>query len=232
MPETTHVHYRSEWTEWHEIVPVPGCPIAAQAWPPKNCKGRYSAISAVQNHSLKGAVRQEVDEQATIAKGARVVVFNPANEAFPAVSRKLPLHLLFGVTEEMAVMQEEIFGPLLPVVGVADVGDAIEYVNRHPRPLALYWFGSNAANRERVLAETISGGVTLNDTLFHLAQEELPFGGVGASGYGAYHGERGFLAFTHEKPVFRQARINGAGLLTPPYGRIFDRVLSLIRRLG
>jgi len=165
------------------------------------------------------------------SKGARVVTINPAAETFASENRKMPLHVLFGVSDDMAVMSEEIFGPLLPVVSVRTLGEAIHFVNRHPRPLALYWFGTDCANRERVLNQTIAGGVTINDTLMHYAQEELPFGGVGPSGEGAHHGEYGFLTFTKEKPVFYQAAIKGTGLLYPPYGRRFERVLSLLKRL-
>jgi coniferyl-aldehyde dehydrogenase len=165
-------------------------------------------------------------------KGARVVEINPAGEEFPPAARKMPLHVVFGVTEDMAVMQEEIFGPVLPVVAASGVGGAIACVNRNPRPLALYWFGRDAGNRERVLTETIAGGVTINDTLMHVAQEYLPFGGVGASGYGAYHGEYGFLRFSKEKPVFRQSRLSGAGLFRPPYGGTFERLLALLRKFA
>jgi coniferyl-aldehyde dehydrogenase len=128
-------------------------------------------------------------------------------------------------------MQEEIFGPLLPVEACADLDDAIRRVNARPHPLALYWFGSDAARRERVLQETMSGGVTVNDTLLHFANEALPFGGVGPSGQGAYHGERSFILFSNEKPVFSQARIAGSRLLYPPYGAMFDRVLGVLNRL-
>jgi coniferyl-aldehyde dehydrogenase len=147
-----------------------------------------------------------------------------------AATRKFPPTLLVGVDERMAVMREEIFGPVLPVIAYDSLDDAIAYVNRHPRPLALYWFGTSGEHRDRVLRETISGGVAINDACWHVAQEYLPFGGVGASGMGAYHGERGFLAFTHEKPVFLQARFNGIALFRPPYGRRFEAVLALLKR--
>jgi coniferyl-aldehyde dehydrogenase len=165
-------------------------------------------------------------------KGARVFEINPASETFPAKTRRMPLQVLFDVTDEMTVMQEEIFGPLLPVVTVASLDQAIRYVNCRPRPLALYWFGSEIANRDRVLAETISGGVTINDTLLHIAQENLPFGGVGASGQGVYHGEHGFLTFSQEKPVYFQTTVNGASLLYPPYGRRVERILAWLKKLA
>ena len=136
-----------------------------------------------------------------------------------ATSRKFTPTLLVGANDGMAVMQEEIFGPVLPVVAYDSLDEAIDYVNRHPRPLALYWFGASREHRDRVLQGTISGGVTTNDACWHVSQEYLPFGGVGASGMGAYHGERGFLTFSKEKPVLHQARFNGIALFRPPYGR-------------
>lgn len=148
-----------------------------------------------------------------------------------AASRRFPPTVLHGVDDEMAVMREEIFGPLLPVLPYDSLDDAIAYVNARPRPLALYWFGRDAAHRERVLRQTISGGVTINDACWHVCQEYLPFGGVGSSGMGAYHGEHGFLAFTKEKAVLHQSRVNGIALLfRPPYGRRFEAVLALLKR--
>ena len=163
------------------------------------------------------------------AKGARVVELG---EQPDAARRRLPPALLLGVTDDMQIMREEIFGPLLPVLGYRGLDEAIDYVRMRERPLSLYWFGEDKANRDRVLAQTISGGVTVNDCLWHFAQEELPFGGVGASGIGAYHGEAGFRTFSKDKPVFFQARHNGMFLLRPPYGRVIERVVALLRRLS
>jgi len=164
------------------------------------------------------------------AAGASVVPMVAVADEQGAATRKFPPTLLVGADERMAVMREEIFGPVLPVIAYDSLDDAIAYVNRHPRPLALYWFGTSGEHRDRVLRETISGGVAINDACWHVAQEYLPFGGVGASGMGAYHGERGFLAFTHEKPVFLQGRFNGIALFRPPYGRRFEAVLALLKR--
>ena len=104
-------------------------------------------------------------------------------------------------------------------------------MNAHPRPLALYYFGDNAADTQRVLRETVSGGVTLNDTLLHIAQANLPFGGVGASGSGAYHGDYGFRLFSKEKPVFIQSRFSGAALLFPPYSKFTENMLGWMKKL-
>lgn len=129
----------------------------------------------------------------------------------------------------MKVMQEEIFGPILPVFACADTDNAIAHINANDRPLALYWFGKDNAARDQVLARTVSGGVTINDCLFHFVQANQPMGGVGASGIGAYHGEWGFRTFSKEKPVFLQSRFNGGALLHPPYGAMFERVLKMLR---
>ena len=134
--------------------------------------------------------------------------------------------------DDAKVMQDEIFGPILPIRTVDSLDEAIAYVNAHDRPLALYWFGEDRGARERVLANTISGGVTINDTLLHIAQESLPFGGVGPSGQGAYHGEFGFRQFSKEKPVFIQSRLSGVKLLYPPYGALTEKMLKILARIG
>ena len=166
------------------------------------------------------------------AKGARIVTINPAAETFDPARRKQPPVLVLGATPEMKLMQEEIFGPILPVLGYDRIEEAISYINRHDRPLALYWFGADSASRDKVLNQTISGGVTLNDCIWHIAQEDQPFGGVGASGMGSYHGEWGFRTFSKEKPVFTQPRLNGMFLMYPPYGKTFERMLGLLKRIA
>lgn len=165
------------------------------------------------------------------ARGARVVPIAPAGELEQPQRRKLRPALLLDVQAGMAVMREEIFGPLLPLVGYGTPEEAIAFVNERPRPLALYWFGRDAARQREVLTRTISGGVTVNDVLLHIAQENLPFGGVGDSGIGAYHGEHGFRLFSKDKPVFEQSRWAASALLRPPYGKKAERVIALLRRL-
>lgn len=145
--------------------------------------------------------------------------------------RQLVPHLLLDVSAEMTVMQEEIFGPLLPIVPYDSVDEALAYINRHDRPLALYWFGRDAAMQQRVLAQTHAGGVTINDCIWHLGQEDQPFGGVGASGMGSYHGEWGFRTFSKEKPVFIQSRFAGTKLFYPPYGKTFDLLLGVLKKI-
>jgi coniferyl-aldehyde dehydrogenase len=167
------------------------------------------------------------------AKGATVEVVNPANEDFGASNaRKMPLHIVTGVTDDMGVMQEEIFGPVLPIRRYAGIEDAIAQINRRDRPLGLYHFGPDAAERRRVLDRTIAGGVTLDDVIFHVSMEDLPFGGVGPSGMGSYHGQDGFRTFSHAKAVFKQARFDVAKLagLKPPYGKA--TMASVKRQMG
>ncbi len=154
------------------------------------------------------------------AKGATVEEVNPANEDFGQQNtNKMPLTIIRNPTDEMTVMQEEIFGPVLPVKTYTDVDEAIAYVNGRDRPLGLYWFGTDASEERRVLDRTISGGVTLNDVLFHVSAEELPFGGIGPAGMGSYHGTDGFRAFSHAKAVYKQPKLDVAKLagFVPPY---------------
>ncbi len=154
-------------------------------------------------------------------KGADIITVNPGKEDFGASnSRKLPLTIVRGATDDMTVMQEEIFGPILPVRSYAAIDDAIGEVNRRDRPLALYYFGTDDAECQRVLDRTISGGVTINDVIFHVSMEELPFGGIGPSGMGRYHGHDGFKTFSHARATYKQSKLDVAKLagLKPPYG--------------
>jgi coniferyl-aldehyde dehydrogenase len=162
------------------------------------------------------------------AKGAILLPLNPADEALPAERRKLPLTLVLNPTEDMTVMQDELFGPILPLVEVDNIEAAIRYVNDHPRPLALYYFDRDKSRARELLGRTVAGDVTVNDTMLHIVQEELPFGGVGPAGMGAYHGKRGFDTFSHLKGVFWQSRLNAAGLMSPPYGKRLDQLLSVL----
>jgi coniferyl-aldehyde dehydrogenase len=163
------------------------------------------------------------------ARGAAVIEIESVDSS-AAAGRQLAPTLLLNVTDSMRVMSEEIFGPVLPIVAYDTLVEALAYINRHERPLALYWFGQNSAARDQVLAGTIAGGVSINDTLLHIAQEGLPFGGVGASGQGHYHGEFGFRQFSKEKPVFIQSRFSGGGIIRPPYKPSIERVLSWLSR--
>lgn len=158
------------------------------------------------------------------AKGARLVMVNPSRELFDG-GRKRPVCLALNVSDEMQLMQEEIFGPLLPVIPYDNLPDAVAYVNQRPRPLALYFFDENRADIDYVLTRTHSGGVLVNDTLMHVAQDDLPFGGIGASGMGEYHGREGFLTFSKAKGVMIRPCFNSARFVNPPYGKWIHKLV-------
>lgn len=161
------------------------------------------------------------------AKGAEVVEINPTGENFSQQPHhKIPPHLVLNPTDDMAVMQDEIFGPILPVKTYGDTKEAVDYINAHDRPLGLYYFGEDAREKEMVLSNTTSGGVTVNDVIFHAAQEDLPFGGVGPSGMGAYHGHAGFLEFSHAKSVFTQTGSELLKMFRPPYGETYRKQVA------
>ena len=126
----------------------------------------------------------------------------------------------------MKVMQDEIFGPILPIKTYGSTQEAVDYINAHPRPLGLYYFGQDADEREHVLNNTTSGGVTVNDVIFHVAQEDLPFGGVGPSGMGSYHGVDGFREFSHRKSVYTQVGADLMAIARPPYGEKYRKLVA------
>lgn len=161
------------------------------------------------------------------AKGAKVIALAQSNAGD---RRVFPPTVVTGVNDSMKLMQDEIFGPILPLVDCASVDAAIDYINARPRPLALYHFDHDKRRTEKVLDRTVAGGVSINDTLFHFAQDELPFGGIGASGMGHYHGHAGFLTFSKQKSVFYQARWSALSLFRPPYGKLADRLVAWLTR--
>ena len=169
------------------------------------------------------------------SKGARVVQLNPANESFTAGNRVFPPTLIVGADGTMQAMQDEIFGPILPVIPYSSLEEALSFVNERPRPLALYYFDRNGSRIKQVLEQTVSGGVTVNDCIFHLPQHSLPFGGVGPSGMGAYHGFDGFETFSKKKGVFLESPLTGwflAATLKPPYSTWTDRMLAFLMGRG
>ncbi len=166
-------------------------------------------------------------------KGAEVIEVNPGNEDFSNANiRKMPLNILRNVTDDMQVMQEEIFGPVLPVKTYKNIDQAIDYVNENDRPLGLYYFGQDKGEQEQVLTRTISGGVTTNDVIFHVSMEDLPFGGVGPSGMGSYHAVEGFREFSHARAVYHQPKIDIAKLggFKPPYGKAVEKAVATMMK--
>lgn len=211
------------------------CKAVAQLFPTLSGNPDYAAIINQKHFNRLRNLAQQAE-----AEGAQVQWLESAaqlsSSAAPgwgdAVQRQMTPALVWNVHSGMAIMQEEIFGPLLPVITYDRLDDVIHAINAGERPLALYWFGNDDKLRDSVLRRTVSGGVTVNDTLMHVAHDNLPFGGVGPSGWGAYHGKHGFLRFSHQKSVFLQAKWSPASWLYPPYGAKFQRIMTLIKRLG
>ena len=182
----------------------------------------YAAIVSPRHHERLQAMLAAAEQG-----GAKLQVINTGGE--PGQHRQMPPVLAFNVPLDAKLLQEEIFGPILPVLPYDTLDDAITYINARPRPLALYWFGTDTAARDKILGSTVSGGVTVNDTLMHIAHENLPFGGIGESGWGSYHGEAGFLRLTMQKPVLVQSRWARGDLFYPPYGKRFEQVMGLLK---
>ncbi|MCP1247403.1 coniferyl aldehyde dehydrogenase [Gluconobacter oxydans] len=181
----------------------------------------YTAILNQHHYERLNGLIDNAEDQ-----GAQVIRLGSNSDE----SHVLAPVLLLDVTPQMTVMQEEIFGPVLPVLTYRALDEAIAFINERPRPLALYYFGDNRAERDRVLRCTVSGNVTINGALLHIAQDDLPFGGVGDSGVGAYHGKEGFIALTHPRGIYRQGRLSAATLLQPPFDRLTDVITNLLLR--
>jgi coniferyl-aldehyde dehydrogenase len=196
----------------------------ARMYPRLAGNAQYSSIVNARHRERLHALLDEARRA-----GAHVEEINPAGEDFSG-SPKVAPHLVVSADPSLRLLREEIFGPVLPVVAYRTLDEAIGYVNARPRPLALYMFDRDGAAIGRVLAETVSGGATVNETFLHVAQDDLPFGGVGASGMGEYHGRAGFDTFSKAKAVFHQPRFNLLGLFRPPYGPRFERLMRLLSR--
>ncbi|MCP5148466.1 MAG: coniferyl aldehyde dehydrogenase [Pseudomonadales bacterium] len=187
--------------------------------------GQFTSIIDASSYARLTATLEDAQ-----AKGAKVVNLAPAS-APDSESRLLPPHLVLDVTDDMTIMQEEIFGPLLPVRTYRNLDEVLAYIKRHDRPLGLYLFSNDKELQDRVIRNTISGGVSINDCSFHVAQHDMPFGGVGASGMGHYHGHEGFVEFSKMRPVFSQFRFTALPLLYPPYGKVFNALYKLMIKL-
>ncbi|PIQ40892.1 MAG: coniferyl-aldehyde dehydrogenase [Thalassolituus sp. CG17_big_fil_post_rev_8_21_14_2_50_53_8] len=194
----------------------------ARMYPTIRDNNDYTAVVNERQHQRLQAWVADAKE-----KGAKITVVNPANEDFTG-TRKMPLHLVENGTAEMKVLQEELFGPVMPGGPYRTPDDASDYVNDRDRPLALYFFSYDKTQQKKVLERTHAGGVTINDTLMHIAQDDMPFGGVGPSGMGHYHGKEGFIALSKAKAVHRKGRFNSGQFIYPPYG---GAIQGLIRKL-
>ncbi|MBN8649496.1 MAG: coniferyl aldehyde dehydrogenase [Caulobacterales bacterium] len=184
--------------------------------------------TAIINDRHYGRLMSYIDE----AKASGVKVIKIDGDETPINSRKIAPYLVINPDDNLKIMQDEIFGPLLPIKTYKNIDEAIAYVNSRPRPLALYYFDNDKNAQDRILNQTISGGVTINDVILHIAMEELPFGGVGASGIGAYHGKRGFLEFSHQKAIFKQSPFDNFLLKATraPYGKVLEKYLEFTIR--
>ena len=163
-------------------------------------------------------------------KGAKIRTAGDDDKQQLAKERRVPLTVVTETTPDMKIMQEEIFGPLLPIVAAETLDEALDTIQKRERPLALYWFGEDKNKREKVLRESISGGVSINETAWHVVQEDLPFGGVGPSGMGAYHGEAGFRSFSHMKGVFIQSKFSQGKNLFPPYTDKTRKMIGMMKK--
>ena len=198
--------------------------LVAQRYPDINSND-YTAIIDQRAYQRLQATLDDA-----IAKGATAVNLMPGQIADPAL-RKFPLTLLFNVSDDMLVMQREIFGPLLPVKSYQQSADVISYINSKPRPLAFYPFSHDKALQQHYISQIMSGGVTVNHAILHVGQHDLPFGGVGDSGMGHYHGYEGFLTFSKLRPVFYQGAYNSVSMLLPPYGKLAEKMTDWLIKL-
>jgi len=197
-----------------------------KAYPRLNNNQDYTSIISVDHFTRLNRMIEEARED-----GAEIISINPDGETLEPSARKIPPTLILRPNPKLSVMQEEIFGPILPVLSYEKIEEAIEFVQHRARPLALYLFTEKAREQERILRETVSGGVAVNEVLFHCVCETLPFGGVGASGMGSYHGQAGFDTFSHLKPVFIQPRFNFNFFLVPPITPMKRLFAKIFRKL-
>lgn len=197
-----------------------------KAYPRLNNNPDYTSIISADHFSRLNRMIEEAREE-----GAEIISINPDGETLEPSARKIPPTLILRPNPTLSVMQEEIFGPILPVLSYEKIEEAIEFIQHRARPLALYLFTEKTRERERILRETVSGGVAVNEVLFHCVCETLPFGGVGASGMGSYHGQAGFDTFSHLKPVFIQPRFNFNFFLVPPITPMKRLFAKIFRKL-
>jgi coniferyl-aldehyde dehydrogenase len=193
---------------------------------------RYRALSSIDYTSIIDArsfARLTHALEDARARGATLVQLLPG-APWDEASRKIAPHLVLDAPADCELMQREIFGPVLPIVGYEDIAEAVAFINARPRALAFYPFSRRRAIIKRLLEQVMSGGVCVNDALWQVGQHDLPFGGIGASGMGHYHGREGFITFSKLRPVFYQARVSGMRFLWPPFGALADKILNFLSR--
>ncbi len=198
--------------------------IVSKRYPTAESKDFTSIIDDKAYNRLIATLKDATDN------GATAINLVEASEA-NAQTRKIPPHIVLEANEDSLIMKDEIFGPFLPIKPYDNIDEVIEYINNHERPLALYLYSNSKAVQEKVTYRTISGGMCINDNMFHAVQHDMPFGGIGNSGMGHYHGKEGFIEFSKLRPIFKQSRFNAIPLLAPPYGKTFDKIVGLMLKL-
>ncbi|MCV6597491.1 MAG: coniferyl aldehyde dehydrogenase [Mangrovicoccus sp.] len=199
--------------------------IVAKRYPELRDNKDYTAIITERQKARLEAVLLDAKE-----KGAEIRPINPKSEDLSG-TRKMPMTMVLGASDDMLVLQDEIFGPILPIVPYDTLDEAIAYVNGRDRPLALYYFDWNKDRAGEMTKRTHSGGVCINDTVSHVGADDIPFGGIGPSGMGHYHGKEGFLNFSKAKGVVRKGKIDAASFVAPPWDNFMFRSLKTIQGL-
>ncbi|NND67097.1 MAG: coniferyl aldehyde dehydrogenase [Halioglobus sp.] len=192
---------------------------------PDLANGQFTTVIDDSSYARLAETMADAD-----SKGASLVNLTPGHEP-NAETRLMPPHLVLEPDASTTIMRDEIFGPLLPIRTYRNLDDVIAYINRRDRPLGLYLFSNDKAVQDKVIKKTISGGVSINDCSFHVAQHDMPFGGVGASGMGHYHGHEGFVEFSKMRPIFSQFRFSALPMMYPPYGKVFNLLYTLMVKL-
>ena len=209
----------------HEIIAAAQKAIA-RMYPKILDNPQYTSVINERHYQRLNGYLAEAAE-----RGQKLIAVNPAGENFKEQkgTLKIPPTLIPEPADDLRMMEEELFGPLLPIRTYTNFEETISYINSKPRPLAAYYFGEDKQEEAALIGRTTSGGVCVNDVVMHVAQEELPFGGVGPSGMGAYHGFKGFQTFSHAKSVYRQTGINVAKLggMLPPYGKATESTIKM-----
>jgi coniferyl-aldehyde dehydrogenase len=209
----------------HEVIAAAQTAVTAM-YPKLLDNDQYTSVVNERHYQRLTGYLAEAEE-----RGVKTIPINPAAEDFSQQqgTHKIPPTLVPEPPEDMKVLQEEIFGPLLPIRTYREFDETINYINARPRPLAAYYFGTDAAEQRAVETRTTSGGMCINDVIMHIMQEDLPFGGVGPSGMGSYHGLEGFRTFSHAKSIYRQPGINIGKLsgMLPPYGKATEKSIKM-----
>ena len=209
----------------HEVITIAQNAVTAM-YPKLLDNEQYTSVINERHFQRLTGYLAEAEE-----RGVKTIAINPAGEDFSQQqgTHKIPPTLIPEPPEDLKVLQEEIFGPLLPIRTYTEFSETIDYINSRPRPLAVYYFGEDADEQAAVETRTTSGGMCINDVIMHIGQEDLPFGGVGPSGMGCYHGIEGFRTFSHAKSIYRQTKWNFAKLggLLPPYGQATEKSIKM-----